>query len=161
MSKRFAAGLAGLALVATAGCAVRASPPAAAPDAGTGIVRVPVEAGGHHVPVRPTLDATPADLSRFAEEVLVEAGIREWALAVIHEGRPVERRFSAGVDGPGQTVSGTTMFNLESVAKPVVAWGVMKLVEAGRMDLDQPIERYLSRWRLPPSEFDHREVTVR
>ncbi|HUP19070.1 MAG TPA: serine hydrolase, partial [Gemmatimonadota bacterium] len=137
------------------------SPPAAAPDTDAGIVRIPAEAGGHRMPVRPTLDATPADLARFAAEVLVEAGIREWALAVFHEGRPVERRFSAGVDGPGQTVSGTTMFNLESVAKPVVAWGVMNLVEAGRMDLDQPIERYLSRWRLPPSEFDHREVTVR
>jgi CubicO group peptidase (beta-lactamase class C family) len=37
----------------------------------------------------------------------------------------------------------------------------MALVEQGRVDLDEPAARYLSRWRLPESEFDNDQVTVR
>ena len=58
-------------------------------------------------------------------------------------------------------VSAATPFALASVTKPVSAWGVLKLAEEGLVDLDAPIERYLSRWSLPPSEFDHDGVTVR
>jgi proline iminopeptidase len=113
------------------------------------------------VPVRPGLDASPADLARFAEEVLVEAGDRDWAVALIRDGRVIERRFSRGGDATGHAVVGATTFDLASIAKPVMAWGVMRLVETGRVELDRPIESYLTRWRLPPSAFDHREVTVR
>ena len=40
------------------------------------------------------------------------------------------------------------------------AWGIMKLVEEGKIDLDAPLERYLTRWHLPPSEFNHNDVTI-
>jgi CubicO group peptidase (beta-lactamase class C family) len=118
-------------------------------------------APGIAVPARPNPAASPADLARFAEEVLAEAGVRDWAVALIRDGRVMERRFSRGGDGIGHAVDGATTFDLASIAKPVMAWGVMGLVEAGRVDLDRPIESYLTRWRLPPSAFDHREVTVR
>jgi Beta-lactamase len=37
----------------------------------------------------------------------------------------------------------------------ITAWGVMTLVESGRIDLDAPVSRYLTRWTLPPSAFDN------
>lgn len=37
----------------------------------------------------------------------------------------------------------------------------MTLVEAGKLDLDAPASRYLTRWKLPPSRFDDDGVTVR
>ena len=37
----------------------------------------------------------------------------------------------------------------------------MKLVEQGQLDLDKPIDDYLTRWHLPESEFDNRKVTIR
>lgn len=37
----------------------------------------------------------------------------------------------------------STMFRTGSIAKPVTAVAVMQLVEAGRMDLDAPIQRYV------------------
>jgi CubicO group peptidase (beta-lactamase class C family) len=122
-----------------------------------------VPAGGwaQEVPVRPGLNAGLADLARFAEEVLVEAGVRDWSVAFIHDARVVERRFSEGVGNTGKPVNAGTLFRMHSVAKPVIAWGVMKLVEMGRLELDRPIESYLTRYRLPPSVFDHQEVTVR
>ena len=58
-------------------------------------------------------------------------------------------------------VSGHTLFQIASISKAVTAWGVMKLTEAGKVDLDAPVGRYLSRWQLPKSAFDHNAVTVR
>ena len=44
-----------------------------------------------------------------------------------------------------------TIFQLASISKPISAWGIMKLVESGKLDLDAPIEKYLTRWHLPVS----------
>lgn len=49
----------------------------------------------------------------------------------------------------------------ESISKSVTAWGVMKLVEQGRIDLDAPVQNYLTGWNLPGSKYDEQAVTVR
>lgn len=54
-----------------------------------------------------------------------------------------------------------TLFILGSVSKAVTAWGVMKLVEEGRLGLDEPVMRHLKRWRFPGSETYREKVTVR
>ena len=54
-----------------------------------------------------------------------------------------------------------TVFQAASISKAVTAWGVMRLVEEGKIDLDAPVSTYLTRWHLPPSLFDENEVTVR
>ncbi len=58
-------------------------------------------------------------------------------------------------------VDKNTIFQVSSLSKIVSAVGVMKLVELGKIDLDAPISKYLKRWKLPPSEFDNEQVTVR
>jgi CubicO group peptidase (beta-lactamase class C family) len=55
----------------------------------------------------------------------------------------------------------TLLFNVASISKVLTAFGVVRLVERGAVDLDAPIEKYLTRWRLPPSGLDHSGVTVR
>jgi CubicO group peptidase (beta-lactamase class C family) len=47
------------------------------------------------------------------------------------------------------------------LSKWITAWGVMTLVETGKLDLDKPVSVYLKRWKLPPSKFDNERVTVR
>jgi hypothetical protein len=37
----------------------------------------------------------------------------------------------------------------------------MKLVEEGKIELDSPVEKYLTRWHLPESEYDVNGVTIR
>ena len=54
-----------------------------------------------------------------------------------------------------------TGFNIDSISKTIAAWGVMKLVEEGKIDLDAPAENYITRWKLPESDFDSKKVTVR
>lgn len=58
-------------------------------------------------------------------------------------------------------ITDQSLFQIASISKPVAAWGVMQLVERGLLDLDAPVEQYLSRWHLPPSEFDNQAVTAR
>lgn len=61
----------------------------------------------------------------------------------------------------GDPVDRETLFQVGSLSKWVAAWGVMTLVEEGKLDLDTPVSQYLTRWSLPTSEFDNDGVTVR
>ncbi len=106
------------------------------------------------------------EFQRTLDDVM-ERGLREHsvpgaAIALIEGGRPVftgcwgdrDRERSAPV-GPD------TLFALQSISKSFTAIAVMMLVEDGHLDLDDPVERHLRRWRLPPSDYPHAEVTVR
>lgn len=79
------------------------------------------------------------------------------AIVLLEQGRPVESFFASH----GKDVDEHTLFQVASLSKWLTAWGVMKLAEEGRIDLDAPVSRYLTRWQLPASEYDHDEVTVR
>jgi CubicO group peptidase (beta-lactamase class C family) len=59
------------------------------------------------------------------------------------------------------TVNENTVFSTASMSKWFAANAVMKLVEDDRISLDDPVERHLSRWQLPTSQFDNSRVTVR
>jgi CubicO group peptidase (beta-lactamase class C family) len=84
------------------------------------------------------------------------------SVAVVKNGEVTWAR-GYGIADPAQGVPVTpeTVFDAASIAKPVTAWGIMTLVEDGLLDLDAPVEQYLTRWHLPPSEFDHNQITVR
>jgi len=78
-------------------------------------------------------------------------------MLLIEEGKVIsEFGISTGVP-----VHGDTVFGVSSLSKWVTAVGVMKLVENGRLDLDKPVSSYLTKWTLPPSDFDNDEVTIR
>jgi len=61
----------------------------------------------------------------------------------------------------GNPVDGDSRFQVASMSKWITAWGVMTLVDAGKLDLDKPVSLYLKRWQLPKSKFDNNRVTVR
>ncbi len=52
-------------------------------------------------------------------------------------------------------------FRIASISKPVTCWGVMALVEHGLLDLDAPVDDYLTRWHLPTGGIDPDGVTAR
>jgi CubicO group peptidase (beta-lactamase class C family) len=79
------------------------------------------------------------------------------AFALIDNGRVVATHFVSA----GKPVDGDSRFQVASMSKWITAWGVMTLVEAGKLDLDKPVSSYLTRWKLPPSKFDNNGVTVR
>ena len=61
----------------------------------------------------------------------------------------------------GEAVDVNTVFQTSSLSKWITAWGVMALVQEGKLDLDAPVSTYLTRWALPASKFDNNKVTVR
>lgn len=54
-----------------------------------------------------------------------------------------------------------TLFQVASVSKAVTAWGVLKLVEDGKIGLDDPVVRHLRRWQFPRADRYREQVTVR
>lgn len=92
------------------------------------------------------------------------------AIKMIDEGNPGKAALMLIDDGAisaeyysskAEPVDRDTVFATASMSKWITALGVMKLVEEGRLDLDRPVEDYLSRWHLPPGQFDNRGVTAR
>ena len=62
----------------------------------------------------------------------------------------------------GAKATARTLFGAASMSKPVTAVGVLKLVEAGKIDLDSEVNHYLKRWKLPENAFtSEKKVTVR
>jgi CubicO group peptidase (beta-lactamase class C family) len=62
--------------------------------------------------------------------------------------------------GSDRSVDGDTLFPAASLSKWPAAYGVMLLVQQGKVELDAPVSKYLTRWQLPESEFDNEQVTV-
>ncbi len=52
-----------------------------------------------------------------------------------------------------QPVNNETLFQAGSISKPVAAYGALKLVESGKLSLDQPVNRYLKCWQIPENEL--------
>ncbi|HEV7689680.1 MAG TPA: serine hydrolase [Hyphomonadaceae bacterium] len=84
------------------------------------------------------------------------------SIAVINDGKlEWARGFGvAKVGGPAMTPE--TMFAAASVSKPISAFGALKLVQDGKIDLDTDVNKYLKSWKLPENEFTKDEkVTLR
>ncbi len=79
------------------------------------------------------------------------------AMVLIENGK-ISKDFFFSV---GQPVDGNSLFPVASISKWVTSFGILKLVEQGKLDLDKPIDDYLTRWHLPESEFDNNKVTIR
>jgi len=63
--------------------------------------------------------------------------------------------------GAIEEVTSGTPFQAGSVSKPVFALAVMKLVEAGTLDLDTDVNHYLKSWRVPANDGWQPRVTLR
>jgi CubicO group peptidase (beta-lactamase class C family) len=84
------------------------------------------------------------------------------SIAAIRDGTIDWARAYGVSSNGGAAVSTETLFGAASIAKPVTALGVLKLVEDGKIDLDADVNRYLKRWKIPDNEFTvEQKVTVR
>jgi CubicO group peptidase (beta-lactamase class C family) len=107
-------------------------------------------------------DSLAAELDSLVPGLLKQHGVPGVSLAVIRSGEVVWAKGYGFADQSQRTpVRPETRFNIGSVSKTLTAWAVMTLAEKGLVELDAPVDRYLKRWHLPASEFDHGKVTVR
>ncbi len=54
-----------------------------------------------------------------------------------------------------------TPFRVQSLTKSITAWAVLKLVEQGELELDDPVGRHLTSWERPDAAYSWDDVTVR
>ncbi len=102
------------------------------------------------------------ELEKRIPQLLQDFSVPGAAIAIIENGDVVLQKGYGLADVKNrEKVTIKTGFNIASISKTVAAWGVMKLVQDGKIDLDAAAEKYLSRWQLPESEFNSDEVTIR
>jgi len=101
------------------------------------------------------------DLDTFIQAQMPQRQINGLSLAVIENGKIESRAYGVTSRG-GVAVTTTTLFQAGSISKPVSAIGALKLVERGRLSLDEDVNRKLKSWKVPENEFTTVEkVTLR
>jgi CubicO group peptidase (beta-lactamase class C family) len=85
------------------------------------------------------------------------------SIAVVDSGRLVwARGFGVKETGTTDSVTDTTMFQAASISKPVSATAMLRLVDEGKLNLDQDVNAYLTSWKVPDSPFTaQHKVTLR
>lgn len=95
-------------------------------------------------------------------ELLLDFNVPGAAICIIDKGEIiVQKGYGLANISKGTKVNPTTGFNIGSISKTITAWGIMKLVQDGKINLDYPAEKYLTRWQLPESKYDSKKVTIR
>src|SRR5688572_12038317 len=92
------------------------------------------------------------ELERLAWEQCEKQHVPGVGLALLRDGRVAWALGCGWADVAAEReVTADTVFNIGSISKTVAAWGLMKLVEEKKLDLDAPV--VTKRWQLAPSEF--------
>ena len=83
-------------------------------------------------------------LERVILQLLTDGEVPGVSIAVVRNGKLVlQRGYGVKSIHTRQPVTEETVFEAASLGKPVFAYAVMKLVDAGKLDLDRPLNRYL------------------
>lgn len=108
------------------------------------------------------MDELIAHLEAQAPQLLAKHKVPGAAITLIENGQVRwTGSFGQANADTGEEIKVDTVFQVASLSKPVTALGVMRLVEMGKIHLDDPVEKYLTRWHLPESDYDTDGVTIR
>jgi CubicO group peptidase (beta-lactamase class C family) len=89
-------------------------------------------------------EASATQLEKDAPDLMKKLGVPGLEIAVIRHGKTTWlQAFGVKDAKTGQSVTNDTIFEAASLSKPVFAYGVLKLVEQGRLGLDIPLTTYL------------------
>lgn len=102
--------------------------------------------------------ASPDAVERVVRDFAGRAGYPGIAVAITH-GDHVLYAGGYGHDSSGAPVTATTPMPIASVSKSFTALAVMQLVEAGKVELDAPVTRYLPDFRIDDARGS--QITVR
>ncbi len=93
-----------------------------------------------------TLAATPGDFAAIDAHVggrMSAASIPGLAYAIVRDGQVVHLAGFGVADGTGRTMTPQTPMVIGSVGKTLTALAIRQLIDAGTVDLDSPVTRYL------------------
>jgi CubicO group peptidase (beta-lactamase class C family) len=109
---------------------------------------------------QPASPETHAAIDGYVKDQMQKLNIPGAALAIV-QGDQIEYQQGYGVaDSAGRAMTPQTPFMLASLSKSFTAVAIMQLAEAGKLDLDAPIQKYLT-WFRVADEKASAEITVR
>jgi CubicO group peptidase (beta-lactamase class C family) len=112
------------------------------------------------IPESPRRTASPP--TRPLAERMATHGIPGVSIAVVDRGELAWARGYGRLEAGGAApVTERTLFQAASISKPVTAIAVMRLVQDGRLDLDQDVNRYLRSWQIPATGSWQPRLTLR
>jgi CubicO group peptidase (beta-lactamase class C family) len=80
------------------------------------------------------------------------------SIAIIDGGRVVwAGGFGVKETGTADSVTTSTLFQAQSISKPIAATAALCLADAGQLSLDEDINTYLKSWKVPDNRFQLRE----
>lgn len=136
---------------------VRDASRAAVPYAAAPHTAVPYAAAPHAAASRAAAP-DPASIDRFVRDYLERTGLPGAAVTVTRGDRVVHAT-GYGHTASGRPMTADTRVPVASLSKAMTALAVMRLAEAGKVGLDQPVRRYLPEFTL--SDRRAGEITVR
>jgi CubicO group peptidase (beta-lactamase class C family) len=101
-----------------------------------------------------------AAIERFIRGEMASQRIPGLALGIVEDDRVAYVRGFGKADESGRAVTPRTPFIIGSLSKSFTALAIMQLVEAGKVELDVPVQRYLPWFRVADAEASG-EITVR
>jgi N-acyl-D-amino-acid deacylase len=145
-----------------------ASRSAAAQSADRRTAETPSQRSAEQIPVTGEILPGSEQLDRLDEvmkQILARHEVPGAAVAITHNGKLIVARGYGWADIEAhQPVQPITLFGLASVSKPITGVTILKLVEAGRLHLDDHVFQLLGELRTPPGHrLDPRlkEITIR
>lgn len=108
----------------------------------------------------PALDASLRErIDAFVESQRQASGIPGIALAIVQDGQAAHVR-GFGHDGRGHPIGADTRFPIGSLTKSFTALLVRQAIDAGQLEADAPVQRYLPWFRLADAQASSR-MTLR
>jgi CubicO group peptidase (beta-lactamase class C family) len=114
-------------------------------------------------PLPAASQASELDLERIDAYISGQVrrhGIPGLALGIVEGNQIVYLKGYGKADQNGRAITPQTPFLLASVSKPLTALAIMQLVEAGKVELDAPVQRYVPDFRVADLVASA-EITVR
>lgn len=111
-------------------------------------------------PPRASTDPDFGAIDSYIESQLKELSLPGLALGIMHGDQIVYLKGYGTADPTGRAITPQTPMMLASLAKPITALAIMQLVDAGKLDLDAPVQRYLPWFRVADPAASS-QITVR
>lgn len=99
-------------------------------------------------------------IDAFIRAQVQRHGLPGLALAVVEGDQLVHLGGYGKADQSGRAITPQTPFVLASASKPLTALAIMQLVEAGKLELDAPVQRYIPTFRVADLAASQ-QITVR
>ena len=108
-----------------------------------------------------SVDPSIQRLETVLEKIIQDKRTPGIAVGIIKDGKLVfARGFGVmSVENPSRPVTAETLFHMASITKPFVATSVMQLMERGKVNLDEPVMKYLPYFKLKDPRY--KAITVR